>query len=222
MLSDDKTKKVILILHSQGAIEGCMVLDWLLATVPSEQVSKIEVYTFGNASNHWNSPIVSRLDSDGQRIEEPAKPESRLLRHIEHYANTGDYVSRFGILHFRPAVEAVQTLNRTLSDVHRREQAQRQKQQSALNRFVGRLFKRTGSGHQMNQHYMDNMFVMDDEMTMVLENNPFMDGLVDPDIAETYQTIEHVKDRRAGTKLVQVKDLSRLWKYRNGRVPDDD
>ncbi|KAK8069598.1 hypothetical protein PG994_006214 [Apiospora phragmitis] len=48
--------KVIFILHSQGAIEGSMVLDWLLQEMPQDILSKLEVYTFGAAANHMNSP----------------------------------------------------------------------------------------------------------------------------------------------------------------------
>ncbi|KAK8879619.1 hypothetical protein PGQ11_000913 [Apiospora arundinis] len=48
--------KVVFILHSQGAIEGSMVLDWLLQEMPQDILSKLEVYTFGAAANHMNSP----------------------------------------------------------------------------------------------------------------------------------------------------------------------
>ncbi|KAI0118058.1 hypothetical protein F4776DRAFT_656086 [Hypoxylon sp. NC0597] len=48
--------KVIFILHSQGGIEGGLVLDWLLQELPQDLLSKLEVYTFGNASNHFNNP----------------------------------------------------------------------------------------------------------------------------------------------------------------------
>ncbi|KAK7992047.1 hypothetical protein PG996_012938 [Apiospora saccharicola] len=48
--------KVIFILHSQGAIEGSMVIDWLLQELPQDVLSKLEVYTFGAAANHMNSP----------------------------------------------------------------------------------------------------------------------------------------------------------------------
>ncbi|KAK3319842.1 hypothetical protein B0T19DRAFT_361541 [Cercophora scortea] len=48
--------KVIFILHSQGAIEGSLILDWLLQELPQDLLSKLEVYTFGNAANHFNNP----------------------------------------------------------------------------------------------------------------------------------------------------------------------
>ncbi|KAK3689824.1 hypothetical protein B0T22DRAFT_180108 [Podospora appendiculata] len=48
--------KVIFILHSQGAIEGSLIMDWLLQELPQDLLSKLEVYTFGNAANHFNNP----------------------------------------------------------------------------------------------------------------------------------------------------------------------
>lgn len=55
-LYNPKYSKVIFILHSQGGIEGGLVLDWLLQELPQDLLSKLEVYTFGNASNHFNNP----------------------------------------------------------------------------------------------------------------------------------------------------------------------
>jgi hypothetical protein len=48
--------KVVFILHSQGGIEGGMIIDWLLQEVPQDLLAKLEVYTFGNAANHFNNP----------------------------------------------------------------------------------------------------------------------------------------------------------------------
>lgn len=33
-----------------------MILDWLLQETPQDLLSKLEVYTFGNAANHFNNP----------------------------------------------------------------------------------------------------------------------------------------------------------------------
>lgn len=51
--------RVVFILHSQGGIEGGMVLDWLLQELPQDLMGKLEVYTFGNAANHFNNPYTS-------------------------------------------------------------------------------------------------------------------------------------------------------------------
>ncbi|ETI22813.1 hypothetical protein G647_06889 [Cladophialophora carrionii CBS 160.54] len=107
ILSDDNIHKVVLILHSQGGIEGGLVLDWLYDTVAADQLRKLEIYTFGNAANHWNAPVISTSTARSTR-EAPTTNTSdgvtsqRIVQHIEHYANEGDYVSKFGILHFRP------------------------------------------------------------------------------------------------------------------------
>ncbi len=90
ILADPKTTKLVLIAHSQGCIEAGLVLDWLHANVSTLEIQKVEIYTFGNAANRWNAP--TRLNGSS-------------LRHIEHYANKWDWVSRFGILHFRPLTD---------------------------------------------------------------------------------------------------------------------
>lgn len=87
VVEDDRYKKVVLILHSQGAIEGGLVLDWLFATTDRELLKKLEVYTFGSAANHFSSPITDR------------KRGSRVIKHIEHYANNGDPVCLGGTFH---------------------------------------------------------------------------------------------------------------------------
>lgn len=58
-LLDVRYSKVVFILHSQGGIEGGLVLDWLLQELPQDLMGKLEVYTFGNAANHFNNPCVS-------------------------------------------------------------------------------------------------------------------------------------------------------------------
>lgn len=56
LLYDPKKSKIVFVLHSQGGIEGGMVLDWLLQEMPQDLLAKLEVYTFGNAANHFNNP----------------------------------------------------------------------------------------------------------------------------------------------------------------------
>ncbi|KAB5542658.1 hypothetical protein GE09DRAFT_969472 [Coniochaeta sp. 2T2.1] len=48
--------KVVFVLHSQGGIEGSLIIDWLLQELPQDLLAKLEVYTFGNAANHFNNP----------------------------------------------------------------------------------------------------------------------------------------------------------------------
>jgi hypothetical protein len=49
-LYDPRFSKVVFILHSQGGIEGGLVLDWLLQELPQNLLAKLEVYTFGCAA----------------------------------------------------------------------------------------------------------------------------------------------------------------------------
>ncbi|KAI4861460.1 hypothetical protein F4820DRAFT_460909 [Hypoxylon rubiginosum] len=65
-LYNPKYSKVVFILHSQGGIEGGLVLDWLLQELPQDLLAKLEVYTFGNASNHFNNP---HRHADSQEAE---------------------------------------------------------------------------------------------------------------------------------------------------------
>ncbi|OQE14730.1 hypothetical protein PENSTE_c033G02450 [Penicillium steckii] len=191
LLSPD-CEKVVIILHSQGGIEGSMVIDWLLDELPQDLLRKLEVYTFGNAANHFNNP----------RQSSKCDPIVRSIRHIEHYANSQDAVSYLGVLHF--------------TDVP--------------NRYLGRLFIRPGSGHMMNQHYLDTMFTLGSDHR-VLDSNEFMDMEVDMKSASNGygEDCELSLLPMAGleissskeSRVSRVKDFSRLWQYRNGGSPED-
>ncbi|KKK20741.1 hypothetical protein ARAM_002713 [Aspergillus rambellii] len=209
-LFNPQYKKVILVVHSQGGIEGGLIIDWLLDELPSELLHKLEVYTFGNAANHFNNPsrAYSERHSDTQQ-------EENAISHIEHYANSRDFVSTWGVLNFS----------------------------NIPNRYMGQVFIRPGSGHQFNQHYMDTMFTSGSDHT-VADSNDFMDMEVEtadckvpresavpskqvlvaqnersssPDSTDTSHLSVLVSERQ---KRLKVKDLSRLWLYRNGGSPE--
>ncbi|OJJ45812.1 hypothetical protein ASPZODRAFT_98731 [Penicilliopsis zonata CBS 506.65] len=176
-LLDERYDKVVLILHSQGGIEGGLVVDWLLDEMPHNLLRKLEVYTFGSAANHFNNPHQSvaalrHADRDDS---------SQAIRHIEHYANAEDFVSVWGVLNFA----------------------------TIPNRYMGSIFVRQGSGHQFNQHYLDNMFTLGED-GRVKEDNEFMDA-----------EMHTIMDGRNSVGRHKVKDLSRLWQYRNGGSPDE-
>ncbi|KAI1435814.1 hypothetical protein GGR50DRAFT_275992 [Xylaria sp. CBS 124048] len=65
-LYNPQYSKVIFILHSQGGIEGGLVLDWLLQELAHDLLAKLEVYTFGNAANHFNNPH-RHIDSQAEQ-----------------------------------------------------------------------------------------------------------------------------------------------------------
>lgn len=69
-LYDPRYSKVVFIMHSQGGIEGGLVLDWLLQELPQNLLSKLEVYTFGNAANHFNNPYRT-VGSQARTEERP-------------------------------------------------------------------------------------------------------------------------------------------------------
>jgi hypothetical protein len=238
-------KKVVLILHSQGGIEGSMILDWLLAEVPGDLLQQLEIYTFGNAANHFNNPYrdhrsyvaaFSKSRTEGEYVQ---AARNRAIGHLEHYANTKDFVSLWGVLNF----------------------TQKKLENAREDRFSGRVFERPGSGHQFNQHYLDNMFPLDKTRRVVREpkDGDFMDMEVEirGDTSSTgvreeldeslYATtgsmeeaskklsVRRTPDWTKGQRkifdaiivdgdpepVVKVGDLSRLWQYRNGNSPPD-
>ena len=149
-----------------------MILDWLLQEVPQDLLAKLEIYTFGNAANHFNNPHLHYL-SQAAATDYPNKPvttktitqvhyhepvtqdstthrprsnrqessSGKTLRHIEHYAHTKDFVAQWGVLHFVPSSASSETIASPTTP-----------------RYMGRVFERQGKGHQMNMHYLDNMF----------------------------------------------------------------
>ena len=216
-------KKVVLILHSQGGIEGGMIMDWLLAELPADTFCNLEIYSFANAANHFNNPNRNFgqyfHDSMIDLRTTPAQtPETRCIPYIEHYANSGDFVSLWGVLSFA----------------------------GIPNRYMGEVFIRKGTGHLLNQHYLDTMFPLGSD-GRVREHNKFIDSTIKP--GENEPVDENGKDewdvlfsslddptvddpqspagrealrfKTLWNKPVKVRDHSRLWQYRNGGSPKD-
>ncbi|KAK4231949.1 hypothetical protein QBC38DRAFT_353500 [Podospora fimiseda] len=254
--------KVIFILHSQGAVEGGMLIDWLLQELPQDILAKLEVYTFGNAANHFNNPyrhvssqgaaeknpLAASTDSTLQETGNgnsngtksngdvpslrsltssttsvhPSTISDRAIGHIEHYAFTRDFVALWGVLHFATSELASATLPR----------------------FIGRVFCRTSprGGHQFVQHYLDGMFPLErDDQTNELardehgrlkgcaERNEFMEseifvaGCGEEEIYGVVGSGRRTRRQSAGEEdgvRMKVKELSRLWGYRNGGSPE--
>ncbi|KKY29552.1 hypothetical protein UCDDA912_g10536 [Diaporthe ampelina] len=277
-LSDDKTTKVVFILHSQGGIEGGAIADWLLQELPQNLLSKLEVYTFGNAANHFNNPFRSATaEAEAERrplaaavdaalgptaaaaaaappaASEPARgagpQEARddppgglagreagsrnpaalsgsAIGHIEHYCHSTDFVALWGVLHFKAAGAAGPGGGGGGAPV-----------------FAGRAFSRAAAargqeGHLLCQHYLNAMFPLQrdgatGEPVGCAETNAFMEGEVtvgaaaagadDGPDGEDEQPgppgVGVVGRGGAGTMTRKVKELSRLWQYRNGRSP---
>lgn len=99
---------------------------------------KLEIYTFGNAARQFRNPPLQDFqdaDSEGKVPRRQTKGE-RVIRYIEHYANTRDFVANIGVLQFTSPVSAY----------------------SNTSVFSGRVIIREGSGHLFNMHYLDPMF----------------------------------------------------------------
>ncbi|KGO40638.1 hypothetical protein PEXP_071420 [Penicillium expansum] len=217
-LLDPECDKVVLLLHSQGGIEGGLVVDWLLDELPHDILHNLEVYTFGNAANHFNNPRWTKPASP-RRISTPdlVHQSGQTIGYIEHYANAADIVALGGVLHF--------------VDIP--------------NRYMGRLFVRPNSGHLLNMHYLSNMFTLGPDMK-VLDSNPFMDMEVEPwataginghtgpphrvryqptiarDEAFLPAELSLQQSQPNGVdRVLRVKDFSRLWQYRNGGCPKE-
>ena len=233
-------RKVMFVLHSQGSIEGGLIIDWLLAELPQDVCQKLEVYSFGNAANHFNNPsrggprtgsspsdVVNQADVV---VEEDMDHRMHAIRHIEHYANRGDFVSQFGVLNYTEVSQ----------------------------RFMGRVFVSPASGHLLNQHYLHLMFPLEKGKRVCSESNDFMEMDVDIGVEEARfdgresvlksltsrgkddkPTIAFVGDANSpinpikrswsligdathAPRPLKVKDFSRLWQYRNGASPPDD
>ncbi|KAJ0116206.1 hypothetical protein J7T55_005152 [Diaporthe amygdali] len=280
-LCDEKKTKVIFILHSQGGIEGGAIIDWLLQELPQNLLSKLEVYTFGNAANHFNNPYRSAAaqseaeqrplaaavdaalsakptaptpaadpkpqekptsNNDTPRSTHPPTPPTpfspnvttpptspgalagretasrdpaalsgNAIGHIEHYCHSTDFVALWGVLHFKTA--------------------------SAADRnapiFAGRAFRRVGpwgqEGHLLCQHYLNAMFPLErdprtGELVGCADTNDFMESevAVRPDSEDEPGPGESLGGAEGDGMTRKVKELSRLWQYRNGRSPGVD
>lgn len=82
-------KKVVLFAYSQGGIIASQVVMKLMQDKNNAHLAKkLELYTFGNATNRLN-------------INEHAKIYSP---HIEHFANTKDFIAQISILHYKERI----------------------------------------------------------------------------------------------------------------------
>ncbi|KAH0497690.1 hypothetical protein TgHK011_004979 [Trichoderma gracile] len=217
-------KKVVLILHSQGGIEGGMILDWLLDEVPQDLLQILEVYTFGCLANHFSNPCrsISSPGSSARQASVREATDQRAIPHIEHYANAYDFASRWGVLAF----------------------TKKKVQDHLESRFMGKVFVNPRAGHQLNQHYLDSIFPLDSTGRFTREpvEGDFMDMSSCPELDYCTPNLMHIarnaqeavlggqgidgpsKSARNSAKeaygeVEKMCHVSRLWQYRNGRCP---
>ncbi|TFK21637.1 hypothetical protein FA15DRAFT_696226 [Coprinopsis marcescibilis] len=184
--------KVVLMAHSQGAIIASNILDILFAELHHPEVfSKLEVYTFGSAANHFYNPPVRKGDFD------QAGPAKRQIQVFEHYVNEKDFVAQIGILRCFPPSngEAV------VSDAQ----------------YYGKVFTRLGAGgHMLNEHYLYSMFGkesgLEDDSHHDHAHSPFLDSVV-------FERGVNGSEDDNTQSLKTVKELSKLWQYLGGKEP---
>jgi hypothetical protein len=192
------------------------------------------VYTFGNAASHFNNPRSAGTSTNSYPHARETEGKSlKAISWIEHYANSGDFVSQIGVL----------------------------RKAGAQNRYMGRLFVSPYSGHLLNQHYLHQMFPLGSDKKC-LDSNEFMEMEVDMSASEdageregrsesitcnpgvpggevtvvgdinspisplhlsspvnSFSSAMQIED---GVRVLKVKNFSRLWLYRNGGTPPSD
>ncbi|KAK3985627.1 hypothetical protein QBC44DRAFT_312089 [Cladorrhinum sp. PSN332] len=175
-LYNPQYKKVIFILHSQGAVEGGMLIDWLLQELPQDILAKLEVYTFGNAANHFNNPH-RHVSSQGVAEQNPlaASTDSTLqeLPRTEEQANAPFLISlTSSTTSVHPSAISDRAIGHIEHYAFTRDFvalwgvlhfATSEMASAMMPRFIGRVFCRTSprGGHQFVQHYLDGMFPLE-------------------------------------------------------------
>ncbi|KAI5462348.1 hypothetical protein BGZ63DRAFT_211457 [Mariannaea sp. PMI_226] len=207
VLYDPSKSKVVFIAHSQGGIEGSLVLDWLLQELPQDLLSKLEVYTFGNAANHFNNPhrhaaseaLNKKSTPLSSTINQPiaitsatGSEEKRGIKvHIAKHPNgptSADSFTRSAAAAKDRAITHIEHYAHSTDFVamwgvlHFATNKMRSPQ---FPRFIGRLFSRSDGhgGHQLNQHYLDGMFPLkyDEQKKRYIgadEDNEFMNEII--------------------------------------------
>ncbi|EJT68656.1 hypothetical protein GGTG_13772 [Gaeumannomyces tritici R3-111a-1] len=175
-LYDPRFSKVILILHSQGGIEGGMVLDWLLQELPQDLLAKLEVYTFGNAANHFNNPHrhIGSEESTGPGLSTSASNQTPATSGTNGVTNGDHGTARVARLtreasSSQPSAVSDRVIGHVEHFAHTTDFvalwgvlhfATSAVASPSMPRFIGRVFARSSErgGHQFCHHYLDGMF----------------------------------------------------------------
>ena len=152
-----------------------MIIDWLLQEVPQDLLAKLEVYTFGNAANHFNNPHLHLL-SQHAALSAPSKISTTKTMTQVHYhdplANlTNGDGHESGLSNSMKSSRQSSTSGKTIRYIeHYAHTSDFVSRWGVLHficnfslspnapRYMGRVFERAGEGHQFNQHYLDSMF----------------------------------------------------------------
>jgi hypothetical protein len=233
-LRDPTLTSVLILAHGVGAIQTSIALDQLYLRLPPESFEKLEIYTFGSATSLWHNPLQA---------------SGRLMKHIEHYANVSDWFAITGILRPSDPLKTLEPLNiiqKAVVRLARRTNGYREDNAKSQQNVSGRVITFDRSGHLFNQHYIQPMFEMDSYGQAVMDSNALMDSLITEKVKARPQAPPGTAGRgvpRAPKSMVsrardghgdeadipqhnpgiagdlRIKDVSRLWQYRNGRIP---
>lgn len=101
-LLDSKSNRTVILAHNTGAITISQVLRQLYADIPTEKLSKLEIYTFGAAAADFTTPLggppAESKKASGQQVHAPEFVTERRGPHIEHFAFANDPFARMGVL----------------------------------------------------------------------------------------------------------------------------
>ncbi|KAG9241272.1 hypothetical protein BJ878DRAFT_521536 [Calycina marina] len=164
--------KVVFILHSQGGIEGGMILDWLLQEVPQDLLAKLEVYTFGNAANHFNNPHLHMLSEVAALASPVGITTTKTTTQVHYYDPIVEDSS--GASHIPNTIRSARKTSGSDKTIRYIEHyahtfdfvarwgvlfsTATPSQDATAPKFMGRVFEHNCPGHLLNQHYLDNMF----------------------------------------------------------------
>jgi len=111
-LVNSQIRKVVLLAHGKGGITAFLLAEQLLKdpVITNAQIAKLEIYTFGSAADEFWKELTA----------------VRRISHIEHFANSHDYIAQIGVLKYKE-------INR--------------------GNYSGHLFEAYNKGHFFNQHY---------------------------------------------------------------------
>jgi hypothetical protein len=96
-------------------------------------------WLYGELTNETMRKLeVYTFGNAARHFRNPALREGhpeQVIQYIEHYANSQDFVANIGVLEFTSQMARY----------------------SSCDLFAGHVFKREGSGHLLNMHYLDTM-----------------------------------------------------------------
>lgn len=101
-LLDTKTSRTVILAHNIGAITISQFLRQLYADIPTDKMSKLEIYTFGAAAVEFVTPLggpIADTKTIGKQVHALEFVTERRGPHIEHFAFSNDPFARMGVIH---------------------------------------------------------------------------------------------------------------------------